>query len=75
MFRKGQKVRVQSYKRTRTIFNGGEYDPGQTVTHKGGWTGRITNIFEGPLPIEVKKDGTNQGAGYYDFEPSELQAI
>lgn len=75
MFTKGQRVKVRPYQRTRTIFGNAEVTPGQTVTHKGSWTGTVTNIFEGPLPIEIKKDDSRPGVGYYEFDPSELQAI
>jgi hypothetical protein len=75
MFTKGQRIKVKkSYTRTRTIFGKSEMYPAQTVTHKGGWIGIVTNIFEGPLPIEVKKEGSKPGFGYYNFDPSELEA-
>jgi preprotein translocase subunit YajC len=74
MFTKGQRIKVKPHKRTRTIFGKAEMYPGQTVTHKGGWTGIVTNIFEGALPIEVKKDGSKPGVGYYEFDSGELEA-
>lgn len=76
-FQKGDKVEVQAYSRTRTIFQNADYTPGETTTYKGGWAGQVTNIFDdgfGGAIVEVLRDGSGEG-DYYEFSPDELKKL
>ncbi len=78
MLQKGQKVRVKTYQRTRTIYNGGEVSPGDITTYPGGWEGVVTGFYDGtPGPdfIEVNRDGSGPEGDYYEFTEDELEVI
>lgn len=78
MITKGSKVRVKQYNRTKTIFINSEADPGTTTTYSGGWTGTVTNIFDGGVGgdvVEVHRDDKGPEDGFYEFSPDELELI
>jgi len=76
MFTKGQRVKITSVTRTRTIFQNAEVAPGTTKTHNLNVTGVITQVYEDPLlSYEVKVDGKMEGQDHIEVNPGELKAI
>jgi hypothetical protein len=78
MLKKGMNVKVLSYTRTRTIYLNSEVSPGSSKTYPGGWTGIITNIFDGSPGddiIEVRRHGATGDGGYHEFTENELEVI
>jgi putative protein kinase ArgK-like GTPase of G3E family len=73
----GSRVRVKQYSRTKTIFVNAEASPGTTTTYQGGWTGTVTNIFDGGGDdiVEVHRDGSGPEDGWYELAPDELEVI
>lgn len=76
MLNKGQRIRITSITRTRTIFNQGEVTPGTTRTTNLKLTGTIVDVYEDPLlSYEVKVDGKSEGQDHIEVNPGELEAI
>jgi hypothetical protein len=78
MLKKGMNVKVLPYTRSRTIFLNSEVFPGSSKTFPGGWTGIITNIFDGTPGddiIEVRRHGAIGDGGYQEFSPGELEIL
>ncbi len=58
MIKIGDHVRVRPYKRLRTIFDNGEYSPGEWYT-KTGYTGTVYDIYDdgyGGCSYVIKSD-------------------
>lgn len=77
MLAKGQRVKITSITRTRTIYNHGEVTPGSTKTHNLNVTGTITQVYEDPLlSYEIKVDGREgKIQDHIEVNPGELEAI
>lgn len=76
MLSKGQRVKITSVTRTRTIFQRSEVTPGATRTHNLNVTGTITEVYADPmLSYEVKVDGAPDGQDHIEVNPDEVEKI
>ncbi len=78
MLKKGMNVKVLPYTRTRTIYLNSEVSPGSPQEYPGGWTGEITNVFDGGVAgdiVEVRRHDATGDGGYQEFSTEELEVI
>lgn len=74
MFNKGDRVKITSVTRTRTIFQNAEVTPGITKTHNLNVTGTIAEVYQDPLlSYEVEVDGMPEGRNHIEVNPNELE--
>lgn len=74
MLNVGDRVKITSITRTRTIFGNAEVTPGTTKTHNLNVTGTITAVYEDPLlSYEIKVDGRPDGQDHIEVNPGEIE--